>query len=44
LLSRITPFGIDLCSGVEISPGRKDKQKLQQLFNVIHQFDKEKVE
>ncbi|MBN2093444.1 phosphoribosylanthranilate isomerase [candidate division KSB1 bacterium] len=39
LLSRVRPFGIDLCSGVEISPGRKDKQKLQQLFKVINQFD-----
>ena len=32
-LVRIRPFGIDLCSGVEASKGRKDAHKLEMLIN-----------
>ncbi|MFC1764195.1 bifunctional indole-3-glycerol phosphate synthase/phosphoribosylanthranilate isomerase, partial [Planctomycetota bacterium] len=29
-------YGIDLCSGVESEPGRKDHDKMKQLFDNIH--------
>jgi phosphoribosylanthranilate isomerase len=32
-LARVRPFGIDLCSGVEASKGRKDTHKLELLIN-----------
>ena len=35
LLSECKPFGIDVCSGVEVEPGRKDHQKLKILFDKI---------
>lgn len=38
LLKRVIPFGIDISSGVEIFPGKKDPQKLKQLFNTINQY------
>jgi len=31
----VHPYGIDLCSGVEISPGRKDPEKLRRLMSAI---------
>lgn len=31
----VHPYGIDLCSGVEISPGRKDPGKLRRLMSAI---------
>jgi len=31
----VQPYGIDLCSGVESSPGRKDPEKLHRLMNVV---------
>ena len=35
LLSHYQPFGIDVGSGVEAFPGKKDPQKLQQFFGQI---------
>ena len=35
LLSQFTPFGVDLSSGVEVFPGKKDHTKLQRFFNQI---------
>lgn len=29
-------YGIDVCSGVESKPGKKDLKKLEQFFNAIH--------
>jgi phosphoribosylanthranilate isomerase len=37
-LERLIPNGIDLSSGVEISPGNKDLQKVEQLFEALRQF------
>jgi phosphoribosylanthranilate isomerase len=34
-LERLTPDGIDLSSGVEIAPGNKDLQKVEQLFKQL---------
>ena len=34
-LEQLTPDGIDLSSGVEIAPGNKDLQKVEQLFEAL---------
>ncbi len=34
-IENISPYGIDLCSGVEASKGVKDKQKLEQLMGQV---------
>lgn len=36
---RVNTYGIDLCSGVESSPGIKDHQKLKTLFDKIKSFN-----
>ncbi|UCE04817.1 MAG: phosphoribosylanthranilate isomerase [bacterium] len=38
LISEFKPFGIDLCSGVEAYPGKKDPHKLRCLFKQIKQY------
>ena len=35
-VSRVRPFGIDVSSGVERSPGIKDHHKIQALFEALH--------
>ena len=35
-ITAVQPFGVDINSGVELKPGRKDKQKLEKLFTIIH--------
>jgi len=35
LLSKFSPFGVDLSSGVEAFPGKKDHKKLQRFFRQI---------
>lgn len=35
-ISTVNPFGVDINSGIESAPGKKDKQKLLQLFTKIH--------
>lgn len=34
-LDQVQPYGIDVSSGVEIKPGRKDPQKIKQLMQNI---------
>jgi phosphoribosylanthranilate isomerase len=34
-IKKVHPYGVDISSGVESVPGKKDKRKLQQLFNAI---------
>jgi phosphoribosylanthranilate isomerase len=34
-LSRVAPFGLDLSSGVESTPGRKDHAKIRELFRAL---------
>jgi phosphoribosylanthranilate isomerase len=36
-LDTLDPFGIDLCSGVEARPGKKDPQKVRALMSTIRQ-------
>ncbi len=40
-LDIVHPKGIDLCSGVEALPGRKDATKLQELIGEIREWEKE---
>jgi phosphoribosylanthranilate isomerase len=35
-VARVRPFGIDVSSGVEQSPGIKDHDKIQALFEALH--------
>jgi len=34
-LIRVRPFGIDLCTGVEASKGKKDPEKVRRLVEVF---------
>jgi len=36
----VQPFGVDLNSGIEIAPGKKDHKKVTQLFNTINKGTK----
>ena len=40
-LDMVHPKGIDLCSGVEASPGRKDPAKLKELIRLVRDWEKE---
>jgi phosphoribosylanthranilate isomerase len=37
-ITSVQPFAVDVNSGVEKFPGKKDKQKLEKLFEVVNQF------
>jgi len=32
----VHPYGIDLCSGVEVAPGQKNREKLRQLIRAVY--------
>jgi phosphoribosylanthranilate isomerase len=36
-IARVRPFGIDVSSGVELSPGIKDHGRLKALFEAVHE-------
>jgi phosphoribosylanthranilate isomerase len=41
-LERVAPAALDINSGVEMKPGKKDHRKLVKIFDVIRQADKER--
>jgi phosphoribosylanthranilate isomerase len=40
-ICRVQPYGIDVCSGIEREPGRKDHRKMAALFDEIHRARRE---
>ena len=34
-ITTVAPLGVDLCSSVEESPGRKSKEKMETLFKIL---------
>lgn len=38
-LERVHPYGVDVSSGVELSPGKKDISKIQQFINEVQTWD-----
>lgn len=43
-LDAVHPEGIDLCSGVEAQPGRKDPARLQELLTAVRKWEKENTD
>ena len=39
-ISKFHPFGVDVVSGVEARPGKKDPEKVRAFVEAVHQADK----
>ena len=42
-LEKVSPFGVDVCSGIELYPGKKDRQKLREFIWRIRKWDYQRV-
>ena len=40
-VDELQPFGVDVSSGVELYPGKKDPKKLEEFFNTLREFRSE---
>jgi len=41
-IEKVSPFGVDVSSGVELSPGKKDHKKLEEFITKVRGFDETK--
>lgn len=39
-LEKVTPQAVDISSGVEISPGKKDHKKIARIFDIVRSIDR----
>jgi phosphoribosylanthranilate isomerase len=39
VVSQLHPFGVDVASGVESKPGRKDYEKMRRFIEAVHRAD-----
>ncbi|MGQ9800610.1 MAG: phosphoribosylanthranilate isomerase [Candidatus Saccharicenans sp.] len=42
-LSRVSPFGLDVCSGIELYPGKKDPSRLRDFIRRIRKWEDQQV-
>lgn len=40
-IQKVQPFGVDVSSGVEIEPGKKDKRRMRSFMNTVRSIDAE---
>jgi phosphoribosylanthranilate isomerase len=43
VIASVSPFAVDVSSGVESAPGKKDEQKMREFFNAVTAADRSKT-